>query len=307
MGGSVSSVSHEKAGKISRSGGVGVGQHMNRIDDIIQQNLRFDVECTYPLEMQVAHYTPSSLPLTPIVTKHTLEICASSWAKIIEPVERDGTTISGITLFYTEFYDTLDHLDKMGKFEQILLQHAAGMDPTAAKGAILIRIINFALAIDPESDKTMFALYALGKAHNHKRIRPWQYSTFIETLMNTLSSRLGSNATHEVMNAWSNLFAFILRAMLPQCIKGLVNETEANVNVTTEVGNESITDEIAEADQIREMNKKLAKDGSRNRSRGVSQSNSQAVSPRLNMSLGGNNNININNGVAGSSATRLFK
>lgn len=190
------------------------------------------------LDIQVAHYTPASFPLIPIVTSNTLRVCRESWAKILAPVERDGVSISGMTIFYTEFYDTLAVFDKMGKFESVLRRHSAGMNGIAAKGAILIRIVNYALALDPESDLCFRQLYALGKSHNQKKIRPWQYAVFIQTLMNTISSRLGASATHEVMTAWAHLFAFVLSQILPVAIKGLVNTNEIDINIVDEVRRE---------------------------------------------------------------------
>ena len=93
------------------------------------------------IDVQCAHYTPPSFPLTPIVTKKGMELCKTSWKKILEPVERNGMSLSGMTVFFTEFYDTLEHFDKLGKFETVLRQHTSGMNGIAAKGAILIRII----------------------------------------------------------------------------------------------------------------------------------------------------------------------
>jgi hemoglobin-like flavoprotein len=63
-------------------------------------------------------------------------------------------------------------------------------------------------------------LYMLGKSHLQKAIRPWQYSVFVQTLLNTIASRLGNDATSEVMEAWVNLFAYVMQGMLPASIKG---------------------------------------------------------------------------------------
>ena len=52
-------------------------------------------------------------------------------------------------------------------------------------------------------------------------IRPWMYSAFVQTLLLTISSRLGHRATHDVMEAWVNVFAFVLKRMLPAAIRGL--------------------------------------------------------------------------------------
>ncbi len=261
------------------------------IAHVIDQQKDFETFHETPFEIQVAHYTPACFPLIPLVNKSTTRICSDSWSFILEPVWKDGVTLSGLTLFYTEFYETLAHFDKMGKFESVLLHHTSGLPSIAAKGAILIRIINYALAIDIDSPNCMFMLYTLGKSHNHKRIRPWQYSIFVQTLLNTISSRLQAQATNEVMSAWTHLFAFILRAMLPVAIKGLVNETEMDINVTSDIVVNTrdgcdfgVMEQIEEADLLMELKKKeLAAESrlqSRAQSRAQSRGNSSVNSPR---------------------------
>jgi hemoglobin-like flavoprotein len=243
------------------------------IPDVLNEQALFEEQYVKPLEIQVAHYTPASFPLVPHVTGKTMEICRRSWEKIIMPVQKEDQEVSGLIIFYTEFYDTLEVFDRTGKFESVLRQHSVGMDAAAAKGAILIRIIHYALALDPEAEKSAYMLFTLGKSHNHKRIRPWQYSVFIQVLLNTMSSRLGQDATEEVMSAWVHLFAFILRSILPIAIKGLVNETEVDINVSTDLGDAKITDEIQQQDEVREMKKVLT--GSKGR---VGSSNSRSAS-----------------------------
>jgi hypothetical protein len=81
-----------------------------------------------PLQVQVAHYTPSSFPMIPTVNKTTSELCAASWA-IIEGQTiqiNDYDTISGMAAYYSEFYErfvifklhNLDH-DSQNKFTNI--------------------------------------------------------------------------------------------------------------------------------------------------------------------------------------------
>ena len=248
------------------------------IPDVLLEQAIFEAEYARPVEVQVAHYTPSSFPLVPKVTNESMALCKETWDFITQPVEApDGQVVSGVTLFYTEFYDTLEVFDRTGKFETILRQHSGGSDTLAARGAILIRIIRYALALDPEDEKSQYMLFTLGKAHNQKRIRPWQYSIFVQVLLNTVSARLGSKATPEVMSAWVHLFAMILRCMLPLAIQGLVNETESDVNVATNLGDSKITDEIMREDEVREM-KKILEKGERRRSRSSSATASQLAS-----------------------------
>ena len=43
-------------------------------------------------------------------------------------------------------------------------------------------------------------------------------------------AQLGLDATHEVMEAWVNMFAFIMKTMLPLAIVGQTIETEIAIN-----------------------------------------------------------------------------
>ncbi|CAM9245092.1 unnamed protein product, partial [Ectocarpus fasciculatus] len=166
--------------------------------------------------LQVAHYTPSSFPLVPVVNKHTNELMEASWALIIQrhETESHGVSRSGITTFYNDFYERLSTLDTSGRFEAVLTRNVDGLGKLQAKGAILIRIIKFLISIEEDNPSTQYKLYTLGKSHSQKGIRPWQYAIFAQTLLLTVSARLGTSATNEVMEAWVNMLAFVLKSML---------------------------------------------------------------------------------------------
>lgn len=209
-------------------------------------------------EQAVEHYTPSFFPIIPVVNKNTIHLCQESWKLIIKDEVKDGFTLSGITLFYTEFYELLEKFDSSGRFEAVLSMHSTGQNKIAAKGQILMRIMQFVLSIDIDHPKELqYSLFMLGKSHAHKQIRPWQYSIFVQTMINTLASRLGSNATHDVMSAWVNIFAFVMKTMLPPAIKGLVVETELNSNATAHFVSEEVTQNILEVEDEKEMAKSL--------------------------------------------------
>ena len=73
-------------------------------------------------------------------------------------------------------------------------------------------------------------MYALGKAHAKREIRPYMYSIFVQCLLYTISSQLGLYASHEVMEAWVNTFSFVMKSMLPLAIVGQTIETEIAIN-----------------------------------------------------------------------------
>jgi hypothetical protein len=61
-----------------------------------------------PLQVMVSHYTPSSFPVLPRINPLNTALCAESWKKIVTTDVADpygGAPKSGITAFYTEFYD----------------------------------------------------------------------------------------------------------------------------------------------------------------------------------------------------------
>jgi hemoglobin-like flavoprotein len=199
----------------------------------------------------VAHFTPSSFPLIPTVNAQASQLCTESWSKIVGHIVMtdDGRQISGMTAFYNEFYERLQMFDTSGKFDAVLSRHSGGQNQIAAKGAIILRIVKFVVRIDVNSKQNDMLLYMLGKSHAQKAIRPWQYAIFVQTLLNTISSRLGNDATSDVMEAWVNLFAYVMRGMLPPAIKGQVVETELNINTSSEFQDGKINNEILQTEQ----------------------------------------------------------
>lgn len=227
--------------------------HVLALQASIQSKLRI------PLEVQVAHFTPSSFPLLPIITPRSTKLCSESWKTIVNQEIKDeyGISLSGITVFYNEFYERLEQFDSSGRFEAVLSRHSSSSNRIAAKGAILVRIVKFVLAIDGDNKQTQTMLYMLGRSHAQKTIRPWQYSVFVQTLLQTIASRLGTSATNDVMEAWVNLFAFVLKSMLPPAIKGSVVETEININTSSEFDNSKISNEVRNVEEGKEMKKKF--------------------------------------------------
>ena len=210
----------------------------------------FEKKMTVPLAIQIAHFTPASFPLVPVLNRQVNKLCTASWNTLVEQEfeGEGGTVVSGITIFYNEFYKRLATFDNKGMFEAVLSRHSGSANKVAVKGAILVRIIKFVLSIVEDSEETQLSLYVLGKSHQQKHIRPWQYSVFVETLLNTLSSQLGCHATADVMYAWVNVFAYVLQSMLPPAIEGLTLTNELNVNTSTIFDAVETHQEVSSAD-----------------------------------------------------------
>jgi len=76
-------------------------------NDIIKIQERLGKKYSIPLEVQVAHYTPSIFPLVPIINTQINKLCIDSWKLICNKKEmtESGIELSGITLFYNDFYE----------------------------------------------------------------------------------------------------------------------------------------------------------------------------------------------------------
>lgn len=240
----------------------GAGYRGSNENTVREMQQRFKTN-SIPEEVQVAHYTPASFPLLPVINKHTCKLLADSWAKIVLRTEIDscGNSTSGITAFYNDFYDRIDTMDTSGSFEAVLTRNVDSVNKLQAKGAIIIQIIKFLIAIEEDNEATQYKLYMLGKAHAHKGIRPWQYSIFVQTLLLTISVRLGTGATNDVMAAWVNMLAFVMRSMLPPAIENQVIETEINVNVSSAFASAKVQDELIAVEEALDLRRRIRSNG----------------------------------------------
>lgn len=223
-------------------------------NDIVKVQEILSKKYSIPLEVQVAHYTPAIFPLVPVINSQINKLCNDSWKLICNKREimDSGIELTGITLFYNDFYERLHTVDENRKIESVLSAHSTGMNKISEKGAIIIRIINYSLSITKNDEQTQFRLYNLGKAHTKRAIRPYMYSVFVQTLLYTIANQLGLNATHEVMEAWVNVFSFIMRSMLPPAIKGQTLQTEICINTKTEFSSENVKTQLQEIKYERE-------------------------------------------------------
>ena len=228
---------------------------MDKYQAKIQQKHRI------PLQVIVSHYTPSNFPLVAIINEDISNICKKSWDIICNKEDQDeyGTKTSGITAFYNEFYARLDLVDPNGVIDAVLAKHSSGMNKIASKGAILIRIVKYVLSIKKDDEETQTKLYMLGKSHDKRHIKPYLYAIFVQTLLQTIGSRLDVEASNEVMGAWVNLFAFIIKSMLPPAIKNHIVENELFINTSSIFDNGKIADEVNQIEEMKDFQKKLNK------------------------------------------------
>ena len=169
-------------------------------DTIANIHAKMKQKYAIPLPVQVAHYTPTIFPLVPMISPKLNHLCQASWQLIVakREITETGMELNGITLFYNDFYERLSVMDENKKIEGVLAAHTAGVNQIAEKGAIIIRIINYVLSLTDNDELTQFRLYSLGKAHAARKIRPYMYSVFVQTLLYTISAQLGVHASQGV-------------------------------------------------------------------------------------------------------------
>ena len=88
-----------------------------------------------------------------------------------------------------------------------------------------------------------------------------QYSVFVQALLLTISARLGTNATSDVMEKWVNMFAFVMKSMLPPAIENQVLETEININTSSEFADGKIANEVNAVEEVKELRRRFKKGG----------------------------------------------
>ena len=75
---------------------------------VLQGQREIQRKIEIPLQVIVAHYTPSSFPVVPRISPYGTALCRESWKRIVSTDVTDpygGPTLTGMTAFYTDFYD----------------------------------------------------------------------------------------------------------------------------------------------------------------------------------------------------------
>eukprot|EP01041_Mallomonas_annulata_P008268 gene8268-17016_t len=229
---------------------------------VVKMQQRLKHELAIPLEIYVAHFTPSSFPVIPVMNKKLSALCNSSWQKVMasDYTSDNGEVTSGLVMFYNDFYERLETVDTSGKIEAVLSRGSSSENKVAAKGGVLIRIINYVLLVEEDSKATQTMLYMLGVSHSQKHIRPWSYSVLVQTLLLTLAARLGTDASNAVMEAWVNVFAFIMKSMLPPAIEGQVVPTEVHINTSSDFAGGKIAEQVEVLEEVKNIRRKFSKD-----------------------------------------------
>lgn len=181
------------------------------------QDLRYFFELVEKMErnQQIEHFQPPEFPLIPVIRANTHSLTTSSWKAIAaaEYNDPDGLNrekIKGSVYFYNRFFDLLftKSTDFKSKFPNIQTQ-----------AHVMSNIIALCVAVKLEEiELIQKQLIDLGIKHQRIVYDPWQFSIFATTIHSTIKLCLGDLATPEVMTAWLNVLAFVLRSMMPSAI-----------------------------------------------------------------------------------------
>jgi hemoglobin-like flavoprotein len=165
---------------------------------------------------EITHFTPAQFPVPAHLTNKIIDVCRKSWKKIFYGVNKERE------LFAEVFYGKL--LKKSPRFADVF--------PSGPKGEIfkcdlLGKAINFLTSM--RLDTCQDQLTKLGKYHNRLKIRPWMYSDYFSTIVETLNTVLGDKATYFLMEQWYQALSFISFYMLKGALPGNVIEGEVGV------------------------------------------------------------------------------
>jgi hypothetical protein len=69
--------------KVYNTTETGSNGQLSRFSNIYDKQKEIDRRVKIPIELVVCHFTPSTFPMVPIVTRETTQICANSWSIIL--------------------------------------------------------------------------------------------------------------------------------------------------------------------------------------------------------------------------------
>ncbi|CAM9101187.1 unnamed protein product [Chrysoparadoxa australica] len=201
----------------------------------VEKNLARDCEVygrmksIIPIEWEgdpriVEHYMPPTFPITVNIDEKMMELCRSSWALILSG-KAEGMKNSmqegkdGIVLFYDEFFY------RLFKRARVFLD----VFPDIAKrGEVLMKALGFLLRLSGDNSVIENTkLYYLGRSHRYKpTVRPWMFSVYMTTCLETLMYWLGTDADAQVGKCWTSICSYALIRLLRAYLKERVIHNE---------------------------------------------------------------------------------
>jgi hemoglobin-like flavoprotein len=168
----------------------------------------------------ITHFTPAQFPVPAHIDSLIISKCKKSWSKIFYGLngERDA--------FCQVFYGKL--LKKSPRFADVF---PTGVGGDLFKHDLLGKALNMLTSLDLDTCKQR--LTSLGKFHNKLKIRPWMYSDYFVTVVETLNTVLADKATYALMEQWYHALSFVSFFMLRGALSGNVIEGEVGVGSFT--------------------------------------------------------------------------
>jgi len=164
----------------------------------------------------ITHFTPASFPIPAHLDRRIIDSCRRCWKNIFYGVNGEREAFS------VNFYEKL--LSKSPRFADVF---PIGQKGILFKHDLLGKAINMVTALDLETCRTR--LTALGKYHNKLKIRPWMYSDYFVTVVETIASVVGKGATYSLMEQWYQALSFVSYFMLKGALPGNTIEGEVGV------------------------------------------------------------------------------
>lgn len=208
----------------------------------------------FPMAQIVEHYQPYEFPMQPVINSRTQNLVKNSWKRIVETEYDSADTasgkMSGASYFYNVFFEHL--FNRLDDFSRIF-------PDVRARADIFSKVMAFCISISIEElDYVKVKMNHLGKLHKNIVNHPHLFGIYATNIHSTVRFCLGDDATHEIMAAWINLLAFILRNMLPAYFEGtkFTGYHEGAINAASVI-NEKAKDEVKVSTEIKEFKKKM--------------------------------------------------
>ena len=198
------------------------------------------------LQRAIEHYMPPRFPLIQTITEEDVARFSDLWLQIYHDKQlgSGGQTLLA-SLFDVFYYKLFERSEKFREFFG---------DNFKERCRILTRQMIFftTLRLDENLDKTF---EDLGKLHRRLGISNWQFSMFVEVLLEALSSVLGDRAEMIKMQSATRVISFCLFRLLQSTLRHeIIRPTEMNVNFKDNVV-ERIIEEMEEEHTLAQSEK----------------------------------------------------
>eukprot|EP00639_Heterosigma_akashiwo_P026997 CAMPEP_0194693176 /NCGR_PEP_ID=MMETSP0295-20121207/20326_1 /TAXON_ID=39354 /ORGANISM="Heterosigma akashiwo, Strain CCMP2393" /LENGTH=250 /DNA_ID=CAMNT_0039583909 /DNA_START=45 /DNA_END=794 /DNA_ORIENTATION=- len=100
------------------------------------------------------------------------------------------------------------------------------------RGQVIVKATEFILLCKGQNEPDeLKQIYKLGHAHRYKKgIRPWMFSMYSETFLETLMYSLGGEATAAMGEAWTNILGYVLVKILQAYCPKMIDREEIYQN-----------------------------------------------------------------------------